>query len=184
MERDLKAVRQRDEQTFAAVLDRDYPAVLHLATVLHGDRAGEVARDAWVSLLDAGDVDGAPTLRAWVMRRVVEHRVERHDVRDITSDTSAMFEPDGDLWEGHWAADVPPWPEAAGPAVRAAVENQLHRLPPLIAALVVLRDVEGMSGEEVEAIVGLADDEQRVLLHEGRVVMRDAIAVAVEGVAP
>ena len=70
-------------------------------------------------------------------------------------------------------------PEAAGPLEHAiAVEawemirTALLGLPDRQRVVVVLRDVEGSTSEEVRALLGLSAGNQRVLLHRGRARLR------------
>ena len=86
------------------------------------------------------------------------------------------FEADDSLWAGHWAETVAPWPDDG--EWRQLVEAALRELPPTVAAVVILRDIGRLSSEEAEAVLGLDSDEQRVLLHEGRTAIRDALAAA------
>jgi RNA polymerase sigma-70 factor (ECF subfamily) len=90
-----------------------------------------------------------------------------------------QFRDDEDLWAGGWIDPVAPWPEAADTeGALALVESALERLPQLTAATVLLRDAERLSPEEVEAILELDDESQRVLLHDGRTAIRDALAMS------
>jgi len=50
----------------------------------------------------------------------------------------------------------------------AAVLAALRRLPARQREVVLLRDVEGMSSEEVCSVLSLTEGNQRVLLHRGR----------------
>ncbi len=69
--------------------------------------------------------------------------------------------------------------EAAGPldhaiAVEAweVIRTALAGLPDRQRVVVVLRDVEGSTSEEVRALLGLSVGNQRVLLHRGRARLR------------
>jgi RNA polymerase sigma-70 factor (ECF subfamily) len=175
---EIDALRQRDERVLAAVLDRDYPVTLRLAALLNVDRPKENARTAWLELFDRGDVGDAPTLRTWLLRRIVEGAtLDLTHPRPARAD--ARFEADDSLWAGHWASSLAPWPEWRHRC--HVVEEALRGLPPVVAAVVVLRDVDRLSSEEVEAVLGLDSEEQRVLLHEGRTGVRDALDTAAAG---
>src|SRR5205823_11289738 len=63
---------------------------------------------------------------------------------------------------------------AAGETL-ACIARALRALPPAQRAVMTLRDVEGWSGEEVCATLGLTDANQRVLLHRARSKVRAAI---------
>jgi RNA polymerase sigma-70 factor (ECF subfamily) len=55
--------------------------------------------------------------------------------------------------------------------VRAAVVA----LPPAQREVVTLRDIQGLSGDEVCRLLDLSDGNQRVLLHRGRSKVRAAL---------
>jgi RNA polymerase sigma-70 factor (ECF subfamily) len=74
-------------------------------------------------------------------------------------------------------------PEPAGPLERAIsgeawemIRTALLGLPDRQRVVVVLRDVEGSTSEEVRAMLGLSAGNQRVLLHRGRVRLRQLLA--------
>ncbi|MFU8806353.1 MAG: RNA polymerase sigma factor, partial [Bradymonadaceae bacterium] len=48
-------------------------------------------------------------------------------------------------------------------------------LPPKQRSVVILRDVEGLDAAEVCELLKVSDGNQRVLLHRGRVSVRDAV---------
>lgn len=75
--------------------------------------------------------------------------------------------------DGGWA-DLPEhWVEAAERRMEAGkladrIRVWIGELPARQREVVLLRDVEGMSSEEVCAVLALTEGNQRVLLHRGR----------------
>jgi len=55
------------------------------------------------------------------------------------------------------------------------IRGVIDRLPPRQREVIVLRDVEGWSGEEVCEALELSDANQRVLLHRARSFVRNAL---------
>lgn len=174
---ELEPLKRGDMRAFGDLLDRLYPATVRLAALLDDGNARLIARAAWLDLVATEDLDGAPSLRAWLLCRVLERATAMDGRHPEPEPPPARFFGDDELWAGGWIDPVAPWPEAADAGkARALVEATLRELPQLIAATVVLRDVEGFDPEEVEAVIGLDEDEQRELLHEGRGAVRDALA--------
>ena len=56
-----------------------------------------------------------------------------------------------------------------------AVAKATNALPPAQKEVVALRDIEGWSADEVCNALGISTVNQRVLLHRGRVAVRQAI---------
>ena len=56
------------------------------------------------------------------------------------------------------------------------IRTALLGLPDRQRVVVVLRDVEGSTSEEVRALLGLSAGNQRVLLHRGRARLRRMLA--------
>ena len=82
---------------------------------------------------------------------------------------------------GHWVANPPRWktdPERALIAEEALtlVRTAIDELPAAQAAVVRMRDVEGLSSGEVCAVLGISAANQRVLLHRARTKLRKALA--------
>ena len=62
--------------------------------------------------------------------------------------------------------DAEQWREPPGPEL---VTQALERLEPATATVVLLRDIERLPADEVEALLGFPADDQRTLLHQGRI---------------
>jgi RNA polymerase sigma-70 factor (ECF subfamily) len=82
-----------------------------------------------------------------------------------------------------------PWspsPEDAALAgeVRAEVAGALRDLPERQRTVVSLRDVHGMSADEVCDALDISPANQRVLLHRGRARLRETLENYYRGLAP
>jgi RNA polymerase sigma factor (sigma-70 family) len=95
-------------------------------------------------------------------------------------DPGAAVDPDrfrgsDDQWPRHWTPLGKPRPWLRSPEdeittaeTRSQLENGLAGLPERQRSVVVLRDVHGLSSDEVCSLLGLSAANQRVLLHRGR----------------
>jgi RNA polymerase sigma-70 factor (ECF subfamily) len=85
---------------------------------------------------------------------------------------------------GHWSAPPRPWqhPETRllSLEARGRLRAALEQLPQRQQLVVTMRDVEGMSGEEVCELLDLSPENQRVLLHRGRSALRGGLEAYVD----
>jgi RNA polymerase sigma-70 factor (ECF subfamily) len=182
----VRRLRDGDEATFAALVDREHGRLVRLAMVFVPSRAvaEEVAQDTWVAAINGLDrFEGRSSLRTWLYRIVV-NRARTTGVRETRTVPRAALEGDDGSIEGEsFAADgswsVPPdhWLEEAEDRIAAAemvgrVRNAIEVLPPGQREVVTLRDVDGLSSKDVCDVLGVTAGNQRVLLHRGRAAVR------------
>ena len=79
----------------------------------------------------------------------------------------------------HWVEDSDD--RLAAQALAGPISSALDRLPPRQREVVLLRDVDGLSAQEVCEVLDISDANQRVLLHRGRSQLRQAIEAELEG---
>jgi RNA polymerase sigma-70 factor, ECF subfamily len=187
----LGALRRGDEAAFVRLVEALHGSMLRLAMVHVGNRAvaEEVVQDAWVGVLrQLGRFEGRSSLKTWVLR-IVSNRAKTRAVRERrTVPFSALpgdqdgeeptvepdrFLPAGHRWAGHWASPPSSWREVPEDVLlseetMAEVERAIDGLPPAQRAVLVVRDVEGLTAAEACQLLGLTEGNQRVLLHRGR----------------
>jgi RNA polymerase sigma-70 factor, ECF subfamily len=83
------------------------------------------------------------------------------------------FLPAGHRWAGYWASPPASWREVPEDVLlseetMAEVERAIDGLPPAQRAVLVARDVEGLTVAEACRPLELTEGNQRVLLHRGR----------------
>ena len=187
----IAALRRGDEGTFADLVRRHQPAFQRIARVWVHDAgaAAEVVQDAWLAALEGlNGFEQRSSLRTWLYGIVVNiarahGRAARRTVpiSTLVSDETGeaepaveteRFQPESHRWAGHWI-DMPapfPAPDRAleRQELRAALEVAIAALPVLQQQVIVLCDIEGLTGEEACNILGVAGTNQRVLLHRAR----------------
>ena len=176
-------LRNGDEQAFRDVVDRYHASLLRLAQTMVPSRAvaEEVVQDTWLGLIRGiGRFEERSSLRTWLFHVLVNRARsagahERRPALGVTVGPSvdpSRFGPDGG-----WADPPVPWPEEVDDRLVAAQRAQrlrplIDELPEMQRQVVTLRDVEGLSAEEVCDLLGLTEGNQRVLLHRGRTRLR------------
>jgi len=132
--------------------------------------------------------EGRSSERTWLIgilrHKIVDHfrrlaRTPEFRVGDaVVSAEVDFFEREGP-WRGHWREDQAPvsWPVDAVTLLESkefwqTLEHCLARLSPQMAAAFTLREIEGLSSEEICEILGISPNNLWVLLHRSRVKLR------------
>jgi RNA polymerase sigma-70 factor (ECF subfamily) len=194
----VAALRRGDEAAFVELVRLYGASLLRLARTFVRDAAvaEEVVQETWLAVLNGIDrFEGRSSLKTWIFQ-ILSNRAKTRAVRERRSapfsalaadgddDEAAVdadrFRGDGHRWAGHWAAAPSDWshlPEERllGQETLERVNSAIEMLPPRQADVIVLRDVEGWSPEEVCAALGITDGNQRILLHRARSKVRAAL---------
>jgi RNA polymerase sigma-70 factor (ECF subfamily) len=163
-----------------------YPGMVRFArTMLPDSVVEDVVQETWIAVLNGIErFEGRATLRTWIYavlrnksRRAlgIETRRRNREEAELSDEVDPLagrLHPAGHPDAGHWS--VPPStrfvPEerAAVSELREKVREALDRLPERQRQVVLLRDVEGFSADEVCELVDIDPGNQRILLHRGR----------------
>ncbi len=182
----LTRVRAGEEQAFAELVCRYHSLLLQLARTYVNSRevAEEVAQDTWLGVLRG--LDGfaeRSTFRTWLLsilfNRAISTGVREHRSIAIGAPGPAVETSRFDS-SGNWLSPPQHWVEDSddrlfAEALSAPLKTALEELPLHQREVVLLRDVEGMSGHEACELLDISAANQRVLLHRGRTRLRQAI---------
>jgi len=175
----LLRLRSGDEHAFVSLVKRYHEPMLRRAASFVPSHAvaEEVVQDTWLAVLRGLDgFEGRSSLKSWLFCILV-NRARTTGTREHRSVPVADPEPavDPARFEasGSWADPPEHWIEAAESRVEAGklagrIRAWLDELPARQREVVLLRDVEELSSEEVCAVLSISEGNQRVLLHRGR----------------
>jgi RNA polymerase sigma-70 factor (ECF subfamily) len=188
----LDALRGGDEQAFGHLVSCHNAAMLRLARnyVSCAATAEEVVQETWMGVLNGiHGFRGGSSLKTWIYRILINRAMSRgkRDKR-IVPFSSLMPAAEGAdegslsdrfLPDGHWATPPRPFDAPADRMAllefRARLREALVHLPERQQIVVTLRDVEGLSADEVCDLLHISAENQRVLLHRGRTRLRQAL---------
>lgn len=182
----VSRLRAGDEGAFAELARKYQGSMLSIARgyVPSGAVAEEVVQDAWVGVLRGVDrFEWRSSFRTWLFRILVNRAISAgaRERRSMPVDDMGPVV-DASCFDagGSWQVPPEPWADRVDDQVvavkiAARILAAIGELPLQQRQVVTLRDVEGLSGEEVCAALGISSANQRVLLHRGRSKLRQVI---------
>jgi RNA polymerase sigma-70 factor (ECF subfamily) len=182
----LRRLRAGDEQAFVILVRRYHDAMLRLASSFVPSRAvaEEVVQDTWMGVVRGiGGFEERSSFRTWLFRILV-NRARTTGERERRSIAIGTAEPAVDQSRfdaaGGWAAPPEQWAEDIDDRLRAGklagrIRSAIEELPTRQREVVTLRDVDGLSSDEVCHVLDISDGNQRVLLHRGRSRVRQVL---------
>jgi RNA polymerase sigma-70 factor, ECF subfamily len=176
METDAELVarlRSGEERAFVLLVERYQQPMLRLAASFVPNRevAEEVVQDTWLALLRGlRGFEGRSSLKTWLFRILVNRArttgtLEHRSVP--VADPEPAVDPARFDAAGSWADPPEHWIETSAD-LTGRIRTWIDALPDRQREVVVLRDVEGMTSEEVCTVLAISEGNQRVLLHRGR----------------
>jgi RNA polymerase sigma-70 factor (ECF subfamily) len=132
--------------------------------------------EAWLRVVGAlQSFEGRASLRSWLLRIVRNEAIsrQRSEARQVETERAdeldERYRPDGG-WRSPpaiWSAETP---EAllAVKDMRAIIDKTLAAMPATQRAVLTLKDVEGLSLDQIRSILDISAGNARVLLHRGR----------------
>jgi RNA polymerase sigma-70 factor (ECF subfamily) len=202
----IDALRHGDEGAFERLVDRYHPSLRRVARLYIANRAvaDEVVQDTWLGVIQGiWAFERRSSLKTWIFRILI-NRAKTRAAREGRMVPFARFDAAVEAAEaviapdhlqpvdhpaepGPWAH--PPPDLGASPERWLLAQEARQHLQSAIAALpehqrlvLILRDVEGCSTEEVCNALGFQETNTRVLLHRARAKVRAVLEPYLKGV--
>jgi len=180
-ESDLVArLRAKDDDAFTLLVRTYMGRLLRVARrfLKSEEDARDAVQDAFVSAFKSIDTFKAgSTLATWLHRIVVNSalmrlRTQRRHPEEEIDDLLPKFQADG-----HQVRDSVDWSESAEEMLareetREQVRKAIDMLPETHRVILIMRDIEEMTTEEVAAALGITTTAAKVRLHRARQALR------------
>jgi RNA polymerase sigma-70 factor, ECF subfamily len=191
----IAELKAGSEEAFAWLIAKYHQPLYSLLarTIPDPADAADLTQDVFIKIYRGiGSFNGDSSLRTWIYRIALREASNqrrwwgRHKRQEVTIETEFGETNEGQrvclkdtLVDGHES----PFDRAAHEEVRARVEQELRQIPEPFHAVVVLRDIEGFSYEEVAEILGVNLGTVKSRLMRGRAHLRVRLAEFAEAAA-
>jgi RNA polymerase sigma-70 factor (ECF subfamily) len=183
-----EALRQGAETAYEELLNRFQQPVYNLAIRLLGDagEASDVVQEVFLKVFrNIGSFRGHSTLKTWIYRITVNeaHNARRwffrHRRREVELDTNPED-------TRHWKNAIPdrrrsPYEVAVEHEQHVMIEAALDRMNPIFREAVVLRDITGLSYEEIAEVLNVSLGTVKSRILRGREALRGELAGSLNG---
>ena len=190
----LERLRSGEEAAYRRLVRRFHGVLVGVASGVIGSRAQaeEVVQDTWIAVFNnIGGFEGRSSLASWLYTIALNRARTRIGKESRLVGLPAVL--DGSQGEeravpasafrgdGHWIDAPRLWDEldpervVAGRQLWDHVQEAIELLPAGQKAVIILRDMEDKTGEEICALLQITPENQRVMLHRARARIRAAI---------
>ena len=178
---DLVALlRAGDEEAISRLVEQWSPTMFRLARsfVDSAQSAEDVVQEAWLGMLSGlARFEGRSSLRTWTFTILV-NRARTRGAREARTLPRAPLEDGTEEQAWPWfcvASDITPERAVLSREILLQLDRAISALPARQRQVVTMREISGMSAEEVCAALGISAANQRVLLHRARAALRAAL---------
>ena len=168
---------KQDHEAFGQLIDRHASAIVNLAYRMVGNQAEaeDLAQEAFLAAFKA-----LPTFRADAKFSTWLYRIATNKCKDwlrVKRPGQGQYDVDADeQLDLHVAEERTPEELLSQQQVGQELERALQRLPALYREAFVLKHIEGLSYEEMEAILGVSGDTLKMRVYKGRVQLSRELA--------
>jgi RNA polymerase sigma-70 factor (ECF subfamily) len=185
----VEGVRRGDPEAFETLV-RAYGGRLTAVArriLQDEDQAREAVQDAFVSAFRSREqFQGNSTLATWLHRIVVNAALQRirsarRRQEEPIEDLLPRFLPDGHHVDHFTAWTEPPDEQLFRQETAERVRAAIDRLPEAYRTILLLRDIEELSGQETAELLHITPNAVKIRLHRARMALRTLIAPHFEG---
>lgn len=175
----LARLRRRDQRAFAELVRTHQDRVFDLCVRMLNDReeALDVAQEVFVALHGAlGQFRGDSRLSTWIFKVAKNHCLNR--LKYLGRRQKGKTDELSDVPEGELAAhQTHPSPQEAllGKEQQVRVQKAIAQLPEEQRLLVILRDIEGLSYDEIVQITDQPEGTVKSRLHRARLALGELL---------
>jgi RNA polymerase sigma-70 factor (ECF subfamily) len=186
----VAALKSGSEEAFGVLIGQySQPLYTLIARSLHDPAdAADITQEVFIKVFRSiRSFHGESSLRTW-MYRIALHEASnqrrwwsRHKKQELTIDTpigaSETDEGDDAMCLGATLADsnISPYQQAEHAELKARVEDSLRKLPEAFRTVVVLREMEGFSYEEIAEILDVPAGTVKSRLTRGRAALKEIL---------
>jgi RNA polymerase sigma-70 factor (ECF subfamily) len=174
-------LRAGDEEAISRLVEQWSPIMFRLARsfVASPQSAEDVVQEAWLGMLSGlARFEGRSSLRTWTFTILV-NRARTRGAREARTLPRSPLEDAAEeptrTWFSLAQRDNTPESTVLSREILLQVDRAISVLPPRQRQVVTMREINGMSAEEVCAALGISAANQRVLLHRARAALRTAL---------
>jgi RNA polymerase sigma-70 factor (ECF subfamily) len=194
----VERLRAGDEEAFMELVERWSPSMVRVARMYVPTTAlaEDVVQETWLAVLNGlNRFEERSSLRTWVYRILVNRARTRGErerrsipfaslARNELDDDEPAVNPDRFVSNGpgagSWGAPPVRWTDEPERALGSKegvemIEREIAKLPETQRLVITMRDIAGLSSEEVRNALDLSETNQRVLLHRARSKVRAAL---------
>jgi RNA polymerase sigma-70 factor, ECF subfamily len=144
--------------------------------------AEDVVQEAWLGMLSGlARFEGRSSLRTWTFTILV-NRARTRGAREARTLPRSPLEDGAEDPARTWSSaalpsqwDITPESAVLSKEILLQLDRAVSALPPRQRQVVTMREMGGMTAEEVCAALGISAANQRVLLHRARAALRAAL---------
>jgi RNA polymerase sigma-70 factor, ECF subfamily len=173
-------------EVFGVIVERHQDAIINYATGLLKDRtkAFDIAQETFLrAYRAAGRYEPTATVKAWIY--TIATRLAISEMRRVNRWNKIMWSAPDDEGQRGVMANLPsegisPEDAVTRGEVRDKVRGAVRKLPEKYRTVVALRDLQGLSYEEIEQIVGCPLGTVKSRVNRGRLMLREMLKEFVE----
>jgi RNA polymerase sigma-70 factor, ECF subfamily len=176
----LRSAASGDDEALAALVRDYHDRVYRFGVAVCHDRfdADDAVQEAFIKLARRPDVMANPGALGWLLRVVRTTCIKL--MRPFARERRAL----GERSDDPIAAPGDPQQLMERWELVRAVHDAISQLPPLYREVLILRDLEGLSGEQTCAALGIELPAMKTRLHRARAMLRNTITATTHQETP